>query len=153
LSHVKSTPAHINLETISQTDGARSSRVPILLYDDPYMEVRQAYLATFTDSEYEPFEDAMETEELQSLAARIEPPQSVHTPSSPDPIFVSPLTSKEFEAFEPSDTRITTSHSIASSDSTTPLFPDHPLTQTLPTPTLSRPMYYHRTARMAVRTQ
>ncbi|GJR07791.1 hypothetical protein Tco_0790443 [Tanacetum coccineum] len=34
---------------------------------------------------------------------------------------------EEFEASEPSDTRITPSHSTASSDSTTPLSPDHPL--------------------------
>ncbi|GKC45651.1 hypothetical protein Tco_1063373, partial [Tanacetum coccineum] len=48
--------------TISQTDRSRSSRVPIPLPDDPYMEVRQAYLATIMDSESEPFEDFKETE-------------------------------------------------------------------------------------------
>ncbi|GKB41238.1 hypothetical protein Tco_0886180, partial [Tanacetum coccineum] len=179
-------------------DGARSSRVPIPLLDDPYMAARQAYLATITDSESEPFEDfretkipqplpiasspvppsddpylivgqahtpaaidtesepeeaPSETEELQPLAARTTPPSSDHTPTSSDPTPVSPLTDEEFEASEPSDTRITSSHSTTPSDSTTPLSPDHPLTQTSPTLTLSRPLYYHRTARMAVRTQ
>ncbi|GKD75096.1 hypothetical protein Tco_1333378 [Tanacetum coccineum] len=41
-----SSPAYVDSETIPQTDGARSSRVPIPLLDDPYMAVRQAYLAT-----------------------------------------------------------------------------------------------------------
>ncbi|GJV15447.1 hypothetical protein Tco_1360770 [Tanacetum coccineum] len=193
-----STPAHIDPETISQTDEAQSSRVPIPLPDDPYMAVRQAYLATITDSESEPFEDfretkipqplpiasspvsssddpylivgqvhtpaaidtesepdeaPSETKELQPLAARTAPPSSDHTPTSPDPTLVSPLTDEEFEASKPSDTRITSSHSTTPSDSTTPLSPDHPLTQTAPTPIFSRPLYYCRTARMAVRTQ
>ncbi|GKB22444.1 hypothetical protein Tco_0861845 [Tanacetum coccineum] len=42
---------------------------------------------------------------------------------------------EEFEASELSDTRITLSHSSASSDFTAPLSPDRPLTQTSPTPT------------------
>ncbi|GKD43030.1 hypothetical protein Tco_1267675 [Tanacetum coccineum] len=190
-----STPAHIDSETISQTDGARSSRVPIPLPDDPYMAVRQAYFAAITDSESEPFKDSMETEipqplptvsspvpplddpylivgqahtpatidtesepeeapletrEFQPLAARTTPPSSYHTPISLDLTLVSPLTNEEFEASEPSDTRITSSHSTASSDSTTPLSPDHPLTQTSPTST--RVSYYRSTACMAVRT-
>ncbi|GKC19883.1 hypothetical protein Tco_1022033 [Tanacetum coccineum] len=193
-----STPAHIDSETISHIDKARSSRVPISLPDDPYIAVRQAYLATITDSESEPFEDFRETEIPQPLpiasspvplsdnpylivgqvhtpaaidtesepkeapsetegfhplAARTTPLSSDYTPTSSDPTPVSPLTDKEFEASKPSDTRITSSHSTAPSDSTTLLSPDHPLTQTTPTPTLSRPLYYHRTARMAMRTQ
>ncbi|GJV05696.1 putative reverse transcriptase domain-containing protein [Tanacetum coccineum] len=195
---VMSTPAHIDSETISQTNEARSSRVPIPLPDDPYMAVRQAYLATITNSESEPFKDfreteipqplpiasspvpssddpylivgqahipaaidteskpeeaPLETEELQPLAARTTPPSSDHTPISPDPTPVSPLIDEEFEASEPSDTRITSSPSTAPSDSTTPLSLDHPLTRTAPTPMFSRPLYYHRTVRMAVRTQ
>nr|GEU96637.1 hypothetical protein [Tanacetum cinerariifolium] len=118
LSHVMSTTTHINSETISQTDRAQSSRLPIPLPDDPYM------------------------------AVRIEQPSSDHTPTSSDPTPVSPLTDEEFTAFEPSNIMITSSHSTSPSDSTTPLFPDH-----LPTPTLSRPLYYRRTARMDVRTQ
>ncbi|GKB95205.1 hypothetical protein Tco_0981342, partial [Tanacetum coccineum] len=180
------------------TDRARSSRVPIPLPDDPYMTVRQAYLATTTDSESEPVKDFRETnipqplpiasspippsddtylivghahtptaidteyepkeapsktEELQPLVARTSPLSSDHTPTSSDPTPVLPLTDKEFEASEPSDTRITSSHSTAPSDATAPLSPNHPLTQTTPTPTLSQPLYYRRTARMAVRTQ
>ncbi|GJX56994.1 hypothetical protein Tco_0286891 [Tanacetum coccineum] len=42
-----------------------------------------------------------------------------------------PLTDEEFEASEPLDTRTTSSHSSASSDSTTPLSPNHPLTQVI----------------------
>ncbi|GJV37737.1 hypothetical protein Tco_1410214 [Tanacetum coccineum] len=46
-----------------------------------------------------------------------------------------PIVDEELEVLELSDTRITSSHSSASSDSTTPLSPDHPLTQAPPTPT------------------
>ncbi|GKA95712.1 hypothetical protein Tco_0817807 [Tanacetum coccineum] len=60
---------------------------------------------------------------------------------------------EEFEPFEPSGTRTISSHSSALSDSTTPLSPDHPLTQDSPTPTPTRVSFHHRTARMAVRTQ
>ncbi|GJU91733.1 hypothetical protein Tco_1304156 [Tanacetum coccineum] len=185
-------------DNLSNTDGARSSRVPIPLPDDPNMAVRQAYLATIIDSESEPFKDSRETEipqplpiasspvkpsndpylivgqahtpaaidteskpeeapseteEFQPLFAKTTPPSSDHTPTSSDHTPVSPLTNEEFEASEPSNTRITSSHYTAPSDSTTPLSPDHLLTQTAPTPTLSRPLYHRRTARMAVRTQ
>ncbi|GJV26120.1 hypothetical protein Tco_1378815 [Tanacetum coccineum] len=133
---------------ISQTDRARSSRVPILLPDDPYMIpqplpiasspipppddpyliVRQAHTPATIDTESEPEETPSETEEFQPLAARTSLPSSDHTLTSSDPTPVSPLTNEEFEASKPSDTRITSSHSIASSDSTTSLSPDHPLT-------------------------
>ncbi|GJV71699.1 hypothetical protein Tco_1491694 [Tanacetum coccineum] len=59
--------SHIDSETISQTDEARSFRVPIPLPDDPYMAFRQVYLATITGSNSEPFEDSRETEIPQSL--------------------------------------------------------------------------------------
>ncbi|GKC54630.1 hypothetical protein Tco_1077375, partial [Tanacetum coccineum] len=151
------------------TDRARCSRVPILLLDDPDIAVRQAYLATITDFESKPFEDSRETEIPQPLpiasspaipsndpyliplAARTTPPSLDHTPTSSDLTPVSPLTDEEFKAYEPADTRTTSSHSTASSDSTTPLSLDHPLTHTSPTPT--RVSYYHGTTRMAVRTQ
>ncbi|GJZ63088.1 hypothetical protein Tco_0619509 [Tanacetum coccineum] len=175
-----STPAHIDPETISQTDRAQSSRVPIPLPDDPYMTVRQAYFATIMDSESEPFEDSREseipqplpsasspvspsdnpylivrqaytlavmdtesepeeapseTEEFQPLAARTTPPSLDYTPTSSNLTPISPLTDEELETSEPSDTRFTSSHSTSSSNSTTPLSPDHPLTQTsLPRP-------------------
>ncbi|GKC19103.1 hypothetical protein Tco_1021253 [Tanacetum coccineum] len=61
-----------------------------------------------------------------------------------------PLVSEEFEAFEPSGTRTDSSHSSASSYSTTPLSPDHPLTHVSPTPTPTRASFYRRTARMIV---
>ncbi|GKC16445.1 hypothetical protein Tco_1013227 [Tanacetum coccineum] len=160
LSHVMSIATHIDPESISQTDRARSSRVPVPLPDNPYMVVRQVYLATITDSESEPFEDSRETEipqslpiapspvppsdnpylivrhahthatintksepeeapskteEFQPLAARTTPPSLDHTPISFDSTPVSPLIDEEFKASEPSDTRITSSHSIAPS--------------------------------------
>nr|GEW50360.1 hypothetical protein [Tanacetum cinerariifolium] len=55
---------------------------------------------------------------------------------------------EESEPIEASETRI-----ASPSDSTSPLSPDHLLTQTSPTPTPSRAFYYRRTALMAVRTQ
>ncbi|GJV26158.1 hypothetical protein Tco_1378853 [Tanacetum coccineum] len=54
-------------DNLSNTDRAQSSRVPIPLPNDPYMAVRQAYLATITDSESEPFEDSRESEIPQPL--------------------------------------------------------------------------------------
>ncbi|GJS27615.1 hypothetical protein Tco_0488235 [Tanacetum coccineum] len=44
MSLVMSTPAYIDLKTITQADGAQSSRVPISLLDDHYVAVRQAQL-------------------------------------------------------------------------------------------------------------
>nr|GEZ73694.1 hypothetical protein [Tanacetum cinerariifolium] len=60
---------------------------------------------------------------------------------------------EEFEASEPSGTSYIPSYSSASSDSTTPLSPDHPLTQASPTPTPTRVLLHCRIARIAVRTQ
>ncbi|GJV22114.1 hypothetical protein Tco_1371134 [Tanacetum coccineum] len=42
VSLVMSTPAYVDSETITQADGAQSSRVPVPLPDDPYVAVRQA---------------------------------------------------------------------------------------------------------------
>ncbi|GKA58676.1 hypothetical protein Tco_0757989 [Tanacetum coccineum] len=50
----------------------------------------------------------------------------------------------------PSDTRTNSSHSSASSDSTTPLSPDHPLTHVSPTPTPTRASFHRRTMRITV---
>nr|GFA17249.1 hypothetical protein [Tanacetum cinerariifolium] len=61
--------------------------------------------------------------------------------------------SEEFETFKPSCTRNVSSHSLISSDSTTPLLPNHPLTHVSPTPTPTRVSFHRRTARMAVHTQ
>nr|GEZ88119.1 hypothetical protein [Tanacetum cinerariifolium] len=123
---------------------------PVPPSDDPYLIVRQAHTPAAIDIESEPEEAPLETGELQPLAAKTTSPPSDHTPTSPDPTLVSPLIDEEFEAYEPSNTRITSSHSTSPSDSTTPLSPDHPLTQTTSPPTLSRPLYYRRTARMVV---
>ncbi|GKA78920.1 hypothetical protein Tco_0785457 [Tanacetum coccineum] len=103
-----STPAYVDSETLTQADGAQSSRVPVPLPDDPYVAVRQAQLV---DTESEPEEAPLEAEETIS------------------------------------------SYSSASSDSTSPLSPDHLLTHVSPTPTPTRASFHRRTARMAVRTQ
>nr|GEX35606.1 hypothetical protein [Tanacetum cinerariifolium] len=126
---------------------------PVPPSDDPYLIVRQAHTHAAIDIESEPEEAPLETGELQPLAARTTSPPSDHTPTLPDATLVSPLIDEEFEAYEPSNNRITSSHSTAPSDFTTPLSPDHPLTQTTFPPTLSRPLYYRRTARMVMRTQ
>ncbi|GJY99428.1 hypothetical protein Tco_0516858 [Tanacetum coccineum] len=120
--------------TITQDDGAQSSQVLVPFLDDPYVAVRQAQLVD-TDIESDPEEAPLEVEELQLVGFRI------------------PLMGEEFEAFESIGTRTDSSHSSASSDSTTPLSPDHPLTHVSPTPTPTRVSFHRRTARMAVRTQ
>ncbi|GJZ09073.1 hypothetical protein Tco_0543356 [Tanacetum coccineum] len=107
-------------------------RAPECPFDDPYVAVRQTRLV---DTESEPEEAPSEAEELQSLGSSV------------------PLMGEEFEAVEPSGTRIVSSHSSASSNSTTPLSPDHPLTHISPTPTPIHSSFHRRTARMTVRVQ
>ncbi|GJU77885.1 hypothetical protein Tco_1274955 [Tanacetum coccineum] len=150
LSHVISTPAHSDSETISQTNGARSSRVPIPLHDDHYMAVRQAYLATIRDSESEPFKDYRETEIPQPL-----PIASLLVSSSDDPYLIvgHAHTPAAIDTESEPEEAPSKTEELYSIRLTTLLSPDHPLTQTAPTPTLFRPLYYRRTARMAVRTQ
>ncbi|GKE49409.1 hypothetical protein Tco_1480667 [Tanacetum coccineum] len=87
------------------------------------------------DTKSDPEEAPSEVEELQSLGSRI------------------PLMDEEFEAFEPIGTRTDSSYSSASSDSITPLSPDHPLTHVSPTPTPTRASFHRRKARMTVRAQ
>ncbi|GKE09921.1 hypothetical protein Tco_1413472 [Tanacetum coccineum] len=174
-----STLAYFDSKIISQINGAQSSRVPTPLLDDPYMAVRQEHLVD-TDTESRPLEDLRETEIPQPLLVVPSPvpssydlnltvgqaytPAIIDTESELDEalseieeflplVSKAPLTDEEFEASEPSDTRITSSHSTASSYFTTLLSPDNPRTQTSPTHTLSRPLYYRKTARMAVHTQ
>ncbi|GKD10053.1 hypothetical protein Tco_1189738, partial [Tanacetum coccineum] len=60
---------------------------------------------------------------------------------------------EEFVVVEPSGTRTDSFHSSASSDSTAPLSPDHPLTRTSPTPTPTQALFNRRTTRMTVRAQ
>nr|GEW30920.1 RNA-directed DNA polymerase, eukaryota [Tanacetum cinerariifolium] len=78
-------------------------------------------------------------------------PSSDHNSISSDLTPVSFLIDEEFEASKPSNTRITSSHSTTPSDSTTPLSPDHPPTQT--SPTLTQVSYYRNIVRMAMHTQ
>ncbi|GKD61520.1 hypothetical protein Tco_1299029, partial [Tanacetum coccineum] len=111
---------------------AQSSRVPVPLPDDPCIAVRQARLV---DTELEPEEAPSKVDELQSLGSRV------------------PLRGEEFVVVEPSCTRTDSSHSSASSDSTAPLSPDHPLTHVLPTLTPTRVSFHRRTTRMTVRVQ
>ncbi|GJR77504.1 hypothetical protein Tco_0089869 [Tanacetum coccineum] len=51
--------------------------------------------------------------------------------------------SEEFEASDPSGTRTVSSHSTVSSNSTTPLSPDHILTHVSTTPTPTRVSFHH----------
>ncbi|GJT47796.1 hypothetical protein Tco_0973953 [Tanacetum coccineum] len=131
---VMSTPAYVDLETITQADGAQSSLVPVHLPDDPYVAVRQAQLVD-TDIESNPEEAPSRAEDSQPLGSRV------------------PLMSEEFEASEPSSTRTVSSNSLVLSDSTTPLSPDHPLTHVSPTPTPTRVSYHRMIARMTVHVQ
>nr|GEV01220.1 hypothetical protein [Tanacetum cinerariifolium] len=72
-----------------------------------------------------------------------------HTPATLDTkseLEDAPSETKKFDVFEPSNTKITSSHSLASSDSTTLLSPDHLLTQTSHAST--RASYYRSSARI-----
>ncbi|GKF89598.1 hypothetical protein Tco_0263561, partial [Tanacetum coccineum] len=97
-------------------------------------QLMQAQLVN-TDTESDLKEAPSEAEESQPLGSRV------------------PLMCEEFEASEPSSTRIVSSHSLVSLDSTAPLSPDHPLTIVSPTPTPTRVSFHRRTTRMVVRTQ
>nr|GEU52389.1 reverse transcriptase domain-containing protein, chloroplastic [Tanacetum cinerariifolium] len=101
-----------------------SSRVPVPLPEDPYEAIRQAYLVVM-DVESEPFKDPIKTETLES-------PHTVAPPT---------CHVEESKGSGTSDVR------SMSSDSITPLLPNHPLTHTTPilVPSLCR------TAHMAVR--
>ncbi|GKF54037.1 hypothetical protein Tco_0160947, partial [Tanacetum coccineum] len=77
----------------------------------------------------------LKAKELQSLGSRV------------------PFMGEQFEAFEPTGTRTDSSHSSSSSDSTTPLSPNHLLSHVSPNPTPTRVLFHHRTALMTVRTQ
>ncbi|GJV36543.1 hypothetical protein Tco_1409020 [Tanacetum coccineum] len=134
LSHVMSTPSYVDSKTITQVDRAQSSRVPVPLPDDPYVAVRQAQLVD-TNSESDLEEAPSKAKELQSLGSRL------------------PLMGEQFEAIKPSSARTNSSYSSTSSDSTTPLSSDHPLTHVSPTPTPTRVSFHHRTTCIAMRTQ
>nr|GEX02819.1 hypothetical protein [Tanacetum cinerariifolium] len=105
-----------------EADRAQSSRVPIPLPEDLYDAIRHAYLVG-TDTEFEPFEGKARTPKSPHIVA----PPTCHV--------------EESKGSGTSGVRST------SSDSTTPLSPDHPLTHTTPAlvPIL------RRTARMVMR--
>ncbi|GKA34169.1 hypothetical protein Tco_0720598 [Tanacetum coccineum] len=101
--------------TISTDRRARSSRVPIPLPDDPYMAVRQAYLATITDSESELFKDFRETKIPQPLPNASSPILSLidpylivgqaHAPAAIDTDFEPEEAPSETEELQPLATR------------------------------------------------
>ncbi|GJX75811.1 hypothetical protein Tco_0322622, partial [Tanacetum coccineum] len=113
-------------------DGAQSPRMPVPFPEDPYKAIRLAYLVE-TDIESEPFEDPVETET----------PESPHTVASPTSLPDSTPPTRHAEESEDSDTSDARS---TSSDFTSPLSLDHPLTHTLPTLV----PFLCRTARMVV---
>ncbi|GJR28153.1 hypothetical protein Tco_1104385 [Tanacetum coccineum] len=127
-----STLVFVDPEISTQADGAQSSRVPVPLSEDPYEAIRQDYLVEM-DTESEPFED-IETET----------PESPYTVASPTSLPDSTRPTCHVEESEGSDTSGARS---TSTDSTTPLSPDHPVTHT----TLALVPSLRRTARMAVR--
>ncbi|GJV61593.1 hypothetical protein Tco_1467693, partial [Tanacetum coccineum] len=90
------------------------------------------YTPIATDIESEPFEDPIETEETLSLSPRASPLSPDYTPSSPDYTLGTLHTNEESDTMEASKTR-----TASPSNSTSPLSPDHLLTQTSPTPTSS----------------
>ncbi|GJT16724.1 reverse transcriptase domain-containing protein [Tanacetum coccineum] len=129
-----STPVFVNSESSTQADDAQSTRVPVPLPKDPYDAIRQANLVG-TDTESEPFEDL-----------RSESPESPHIVASPISFPDSTPPIGHVEGFEGSGT---SSAGSTSSDSTTPLSPDYPLT--CDTPVLVPSL--RRNARMAMRIQ
>nr|GEX31579.1 hypothetical protein [Tanacetum cinerariifolium] len=100
--------------------------------------VRQAHLVD-TNTESRPIEDLWETEVPQLLLVVPSPVPSsdtlyltvrhARTPTTIDSEFEpkeAPSETEEFEASEPLDIRITSSYSLATSDPTASLSPDHP---------------------------
>ncbi|GKF60965.1 hypothetical protein Tco_0177751, partial [Tanacetum coccineum] len=87
-----------------------------------------------------PFEDPIDTET----------PESPHAVESPTLLPDSAPPACHTEELEDSDTSGARS---TSSNSTTPLLPDHPLTRTSPTPTPTRASFHRRTAPMIVHAQ
>ncbi|GJS69914.1 hypothetical protein Tco_0702755 [Tanacetum coccineum] len=114
------TPVFVYLEISTQADGAQSPRVPVPIPEDPYEAIRQAYLV------------------------KTETPESPHTVASPTPLLDSTPPTRHAEDSVDTDT---SGARPTSSDFTTPLSPDHPLTHASPTlvPILCR------TARMDMR--
>ncbi|GKC99414.1 hypothetical protein Tco_1169689, partial [Tanacetum coccineum] len=136
-------PAHTVPKIFTPIDRARDSPVITPFHDDPYVLVRQAYTPIATDIESEPFEDPIETKKTQPLSPRAAPLSHDYTPTSPDYTHNTPRSDKDLEPIEASEIR-----TASPSGSTSPLSPDHPLTQTSPTSTPSRAFYYRSTTHM-----
>ncbi|GKG44143.1 hypothetical protein Tco_0483236, partial [Tanacetum coccineum] len=116
-----------------------------------------------TNIESGPLEDLRETEipqplpggpslvspsdDLYLIVRHTHTPATINSESEPEE---APSETERFEASKPSDTRIPSPNSTASSDSATPLSFDHPLAQT--SSVLTRASYYRSTIRMAVHT-
>nr|GEX43423.1 hypothetical protein [Tanacetum cinerariifolium] len=163
-----STPAHFDSKIISYTVRSQSSRVPTSLPDDPYVAVRQAHLVD-TNTEFGPPilvvpSPVLSQDDLHLTIRQAYTPATINTESELEEapseleeflLLVSkePFTDKEFNALEPLDTRTTSSHSSASSDSTAPVSLDHPLTQTSPTHTPTQASFHCSITRMTVRAQ
>nr|GEV97536.1 putative ubiquitin family protein [Tanacetum cinerariifolium] len=107
------------------------------IFNEDFRELPGTFNAERVDRDIraEPEEAPSESEELQSLGSIV------------------PFMGEKFEVVEPSGTRTDSVHSSASSDSTAPLSPDHPLTHISPTPTPTRASFNRKTTRMAVRAQ
>ncbi|GJS66769.1 hypothetical protein Tco_0681333 [Tanacetum coccineum] len=76
-----STPVFVDPEISTQADGAQIPRVPIPFHEDPYEDVRQAYLVR-TDTESERFEDPVDIEAPESPHT-VAPPTSLPDSTSP----------------------------------------------------------------------
>ncbi|GKD45304.1 hypothetical protein Tco_1269949 [Tanacetum coccineum] len=128
-----STRVFVDPESSTQPDGAQSSRVPAPFHKDPCEAIRQACLVE-TDTESEPSKDLIDTDT----------PESPHVVAPPTPLPDSTPPAYHIKESEDSDTSGARS---MSSDSTTPLSRDHPLTRTSPTPTPSHASFHRMTVR------
>ncbi|GJW60055.1 hypothetical protein Tco_0109390 [Tanacetum coccineum] len=119
--NIYSSSAPTDTETITSIDGARGSPVFTTSPDEPYMLVRHAYSPTALDTESEPFEAPLETEEPQPLSSTLAPPSPDYTPST---LHID----DESESFEVSEARVTSSPSpTLPVDPTSPPSPQRPL--------------------------
>ncbi|GJX67443.1 hypothetical protein Tco_0303170 [Tanacetum coccineum] len=134
---MSSPSAYTALDTTTPIDRSRDTLVITPFHDDLYVLVRQAYTPIAMDTESKPFE------ETQPLSPRAAPLSPDYTSASLYYTSDTPHSDGESEPMEASETR-----TASPSDSTSPLSPDHPLTQTSPTPIPFRAFYYHRIARM-----
>ncbi|GJY54880.1 hypothetical protein Tco_0446544, partial [Tanacetum coccineum] len=92
----------------------------------------QAHTPIAIDLDSEPFEDPIETEETQPLSPRVAPLSPDYTSGFLDYTPDTPYSDEDSKPMEESETR-----TASPSGSTSPLSPDHLLTQTSPTPTPS----------------